>query len=73
MHVHEVRFHSSAALARALRALVDCPQVEGCVADRDDLLLYFKAPARQAGELIERLHRRGELTAWSFRDPTLAS
>ncbi len=67
MHVHEVRFFSSAALARALRNLVDCPHVEGCVVDREGLRLSFSAPSEQAGALMDRLHRRGELAGWHFR------
>jgi hypothetical protein len=73
MHVHEVRFCSRAALGRALSRLVDCPHVEGCVVDRDGLEIAFRAPAERAAELMERLHQRGELTAWRFREPSLAS
>ena len=73
MHVHEVRFFSSSALGRALSRLVDCPHVEGCVVDRAGLEIAFRAPAERAAELMERLHMRGELAAWSFREPALAS
>ncbi len=73
MHFHELRFHSSAGLARALRSLMDCPHVEDCIVNGDGLRVRFTAPAEQAAELMSRLHRRGDLSDWHFRRPTLAS
>ena len=67
MHLHDIRFFSNSALARAVRSLVDCPHVEGCVVDREGLRISFSAPSEQAGALLDRLHRRGELADWQFR------
>lgn len=67
MHQHELRFISTAGLARAFGRLHGCPQVQDCLVDEPARRLSFTAPAGQAARLMMRLHGRGELAEWSFR------
>ena len=72
MHLHELRFVSTAALSRAFDQILACPDVEDCLADRASLTLRFSAPSERVSSLLARFYRRGDLLRWEFHRAALA-
>jgi hypothetical protein len=67
--MHILQFDRRSELIWAFGRLLDSRWVESCVADPAELRLRFRADARRAGPLIERIYTRGGPT-WASRHGT---